>query len=107
MPPPARGCPTIGRAGVFGIFRLSAVYRQGLKHRFHLIVYILSGEAELFVEDFVWSREAEALETEHLAVAAYESLKVHRKAGCEAEDPGTVRKNALLIFLALAAEETF
>ena len=26
MPPPARGCPTIGRAGVFGINSLFCLY---------------------------------------------------------------------------------
>ena len=82
------------------------VFQDALKHRLYLIVNILCGKSEFLVKHLVRSRETETFQTEHLSVASNESLKVYRKACCKTEDLCPLRKYALLIFLALIAEET-
>lgn len=74
-------------------------HAKGLEHSLYLVIYILSCETKFLVEDLVWSREAEALETEDLAVAADQTLKSHRETCCKTEDLGSLWKYALLILL--------
>ena len=81
-------------------------YSEGLEHGLHLIVYVLGSEAELLVKHLLRSGETEAFKAEHLAVAAHKSLKIHRETCCEAEYLGAVRKDGVLIFCRLAAEES-
>ena len=74
-------------------------HAKGLEHSLYLVIYILSCETKFLVEDLVWSREAEALETEDLAVAAYKSLEGNRETSCKTEDLCSLWKYALLILL--------
>ena len=78
-----------------------------LKHSFYLIIYVLRIESKFLIKHLVRSRETEAFESEHLSVASHESLEVYRKTCSETEDLGSIRKDALLIFLRLCAEKSF
>ena len=72
-----------------------------------MLVNVLGGEAEFFVEDLVRSGETEALETPDSAVFANETFERARQAGCHTETFDTLRQHLVLIFLILLTEETF
>ena len=77
-----------------------------LEHCFHLVVYILCGEAELLVKHFVGSRVAEVVEAEYLTIGTYKALQVDGQTCGETEYLGTCGDYALLVLFALAAEES-
>ena len=84
----------------------SVVYVFWLEHCLNLIVDVLGCESKFFIKNFVRCGESEALKAEHLAVASYETSQIYRKTCCKTENLGSLRKNALLILLALVAEQT-
>ena len=77
-----------------------------LEHCLHLIVDILCSEAKFLIKNLVRRRESETFEAEHLAVASYKSLKVYRETCCKSEYLCTAWKDALLVLLCLASEES-
>ena len=79
-----------------------------LEQSFHLVVHILGSIAEFFVEYLVRSGEAEALQAPYRPfTAGNESFKGDRQSGSETELLDSGRKNSVLIFLGLCAEESF
>ena len=75
-----------------------------------MVVNVLCCEAELFVEHFVGSGEAEAVEAPDCAAricSDEEALQVDGQAGCEAEDFCPFWHYVLLVSDRLLAEEAF
>ena len=73
---------------------------------FYLLVNILAGIAKLLVKHLVGSRETEALKTPYTTVGTNESFEGDGQASGHAKLLLTSGQNALLILLALAAEQT-
>ena len=65
----------------------------------HLLVDILAREAELLVEHFVGSTEAEALKTPYSAVCTYQTFEVDGQTSGQAELLLASGQHALLILL--------
>jgi hypothetical protein len=75
------------------------------KKGFNLLVNILSGETEFLVEHLVRSRETEALESPNSTVGTYKTFEVDRQTCGQTELLLASGEHALLILLALAAEQ--
>ena len=74
----------------------------------HLIVDILSCEAQLLVEHLIWSRESETAKTPDLTFVTWnETFEVNRQTSCETELLHTSREHLCLIVGRLSAEESF
>ena len=71
-----------------------------------MIVNILTCVTEFLVENLVRSRETEAWHTPNLTVGTYKTFECYRQTCCKTEYLAACWKDALLILLALVAEET-
>ena len=78
-----------------------------LEDSLDLLVDVLGGEAQFFVEHFVGCTEAEAVESPDAAVGSDESFEVHGQSGGESELLHACGENGLLVILGLGAEQPF
>ena len=68
-----------------------------LQHGFHLLVNILSCEAQLLVQHLVWGGETERGQAPNLAVGTYQAFQRDGQSGGQAEYLGTAGQDAFLI----------
>ena len=87
-------------------FHLCYCYCGLCQQLLNLLIDVLTGEAELFVEHLVRSRETEALETPNGPVCTYQAFEVDGQTSGETELLLACRQHALLILLRLAAEQS-
>ena len=78
-----------------------------LQQLLYLVIDVLGGEAEFFVEDLVRSGETEGVESPDGTVFAHEGFECARQAGCHTEAFDAFRQDGVLVVFRLLAKETF